>query len=148
MRRGRASCKGNEPWYAPAVGRFALCLPLIALACAAEPKATPIIGPDGSRMFHVSCAGNEARCYELAGERCPMGYDLGRTIGERGSLLVRCRGPGLTAAGSGWAPTVDLAPSPYGPPAPGGKPYVTPVPVTTAPPGYPPLGPAKNDVGY
>lgn len=153
VRWRRTNRKGNEPWYARTVRRFVPLLASVAvLACAAEPKVTPIVGPDGSRMFHVSCGGQEARCYELAGERCPNGYEFGRTIRERGSLLVRCRMPGEGTQSSGWVPMVDLAPTPYGAPSPSGKPYVTPVPVTTAPAGYPPLGPgappAKNDIGY
>lgn len=132
--------------------RFSAVFAVFAgVACASEPKLTPVVGPDGSQMFHVSCAGHEGRCYALAGERCPQGYDIGRTPGERGNFLVRCRQPGYSASAPSWAPTLELAPTPYGT----SSPPVSVVPATTAPPGYPPLGPArapegapKNDVGY
>jgi hypothetical protein len=120
-----------------------------AVACAPRPKATPVLGPDGTRMVHLSCPGDEASCLRLAGEHCPRGYEIGPGLGERGSYLVRCR---ATAGATGWAPTVDLAPSPYGAPPAGARPYVTPHPVTTTPRGYPPLGggsPSQpSDVGY
>lgn len=122
----------------------------LALSCAVEATVSPIVGPDGSRMFHLSCKGQEARCYQLAGERCPTGYDLSRTHSDRESFLLRCRGPGQAALQSGWAPRIDLAPTPYGSSS---APYPTAVPLTTTPPGYPPLGSGlkplpKDDVGY
>jgi len=130
------------------VRRFFAPLPLLAaIACASEAKLTPIIGPDGTRMFHAQCRGDEGRCFEMAGQSCPQGYDLARTLGERDNFLVRCRQGGT----AGWVPSVDLAPTPYGSPGTAARTYTTPVPVTTAPPGYPPLGPGRpppNDVGY
>ncbi len=94
-------------------------------------------------MFHVSCSGSEVKCYELAGQRCPQGYELGRT--PAGNLLVRCR---VAVAGSNWAPALELAPTPYAS-ATGSANYATPVPMTTVPPGYPPLVPGRrDDVGY
>jgi hypothetical protein len=127
-----------------------------ALACASEPKLVPIIGPDGSPMFHASCSGQESRCYELAGQQCPSGYDVGRTFGERGNFLIRCRHAGYAGTSPSWAPALDLAPTPYGAPPTMSSPYSSAVPLTTAPPGYPPLGtgnppttkPSNNDVGY
>lgn len=106
-------------------------------------------------MFHVSCGANEARCYQLAGERCPGGYDLGRTAAGRGNFLLRCRPPGSPPGNANsWVTELDLAPTPYGSTVQG--PYNVPVPVTTVPPGYPPLGgggppapkPTPGDVGY
>ncbi|MCC6665950.1 MAG: hypothetical protein IT375_19500 [Polyangiaceae bacterium] len=126
----------------------------LASACASDPKVSSIVGPDGSSMFHLSCAGQEARCFQLAGERCPGGYDLTRTQQGRDTFLLRCRAPGQISASSTWAPRADLAPSPYGAPpvgSPSTMPYARPLPVTTVPPGYPPLAPGsgpKNDVGY
>lgn len=122
----------------------------LIVSCAAEPSVAPIVGPDGTPMFHVSCRGHESRCYQLAGERCPAGYDLSRTHSDRESFLLRCRGPGRAALPSSWAPGPNLAPAPYSSTA---APYPTAVPVTTAPPGYPPLGSGmqplpKDDVGY
>lgn len=128
---------------------------LLAPACASEPRVTPIVGPDGSPMLHVSCGGAEASCFELAGRRCPQGYEMARTQGDSGNYLVRCRGQvgsGTWAprgSGASWAPTVELAPSPYATPM-GPAPYRAPVPMTTVPPGYPPLGPSPGgpDLGY
>jgi hypothetical protein len=89
---------------------------LLVLGCS-EPRAVPIIGPDGTRMFHVSCGSHEAECYRLAGERCPYGYELGRTIAGGDNMLVRCRTPIQQPV----YPTAEYRPAP--PPAP-------PAPVT------------------
>ena len=74
------------------VARLALASVLLGLGCS-EPRVVRIIGPDGSRMLHVSCGAHEGECYRLAGERCPYGYDVGRTIAGAGNMLVRCRAP-------------------------------------------------------
>lgn len=125
----------------------------LAVSCASDPKVSPIVGPDGTGMFHLSCSSQESRCFEMAGERCPTGYDLSRIQQGRDTFLLKCRAPGQIPASSTWATRADLAPSPYGapPPSPSSTPYARPVPVTTVPPGYPPLGAGsapKNDVGY
>jgi hypothetical protein len=124
---------------------LALATPIVA-ACASEPRSVPIVGPDGTAMFHVSCGRDEARCFELSGQSCPHGYEMLRTQGEVGNYLVRCRN---RVTQSGWAPALDLAPSPYATPL-GAVPYRTPMPMTTVPPGYPPLGPGDSgpDAGY
>lgn len=62
-----------------------------------QPRVVPIIGPDGSRMLHVSCGDREGECYRLAGEHCPYGYDVGRTIAGSGNMLVRCRTPAYSS---------------------------------------------------
>ena len=140
----------------------------LAMGCA-EPRSVPVIGPDGSRMLHVSCGGDEARCFELAGRACPMGYELLSTAGR--NFLVRCRAAGTVASLSPGigdsAATRDgaLAPSPYvivpppntqalapNPYRPGPAPGSTSVPPhSTAT--FPPLGPPAprgtgQDVGY
>ncbi len=74
------------------VAHLALASGLLGLGCS-EPRAVPIIGPDGSHMLHVSCGARQGECYRLAGEYCPNGYDVGRTIGGEGNMLVRCRAP-------------------------------------------------------
>jgi hypothetical protein len=92
-------------------------------------------------MLHVSCGSDESRCYALAGEHCPTGYDLARTGAAAGNFLVRCRTASVPLPQSG--PTAALPF--YAPMSP------APAPVTTAP-GYPPLGSGRpydpNDVGY
>lgn len=83
-------------------------------------------------MLFVRCGSDTGRCYELAGQNCPGGYDLFPSIGrEAGDVLVRCRvaRPYGTSAW-GWAP----APDPVDPWAPRGA---APAPPSTAPP--PPL---------
>lgn len=75
-------------WVVP----VALASVLLGLGCS-EPRVVPIVGPDGSHMFHVSCGDREGECYRLAGEFCPYGYDVGRTIEGGGNMLVRCRAP-------------------------------------------------------
>jgi hypothetical protein len=109
-------------------------------------------------MLHVSCGGNEARCFELAGRACPSGYDMLPTAGK--NYLVRCRDAGLVAAmprDNSLAPspyvfmsapnTQMLAPNPYRPPPPVNEAQ----PASTAT--FPPLGqPAPRgkgqDLGY
>jgi len=139
-----------------------------ALAGCAEPRSVPVIGPDGSRMFHVSCGGDEARCFELAGRICPMGYEMMPTANK--NYLVRCRQAGSVAMTMqdgalppSTSPDAMLAPSPYSMVAPPNmqslapNPYrPTPAPTTAPPAGtatFPPLGPpggrAKGqDLGY
>jgi hypothetical protein len=57
-----------------------------------SPTAYPIVGPDGSRMLHVSCGADEGRCFQLAGESCPLGYEMYAVHPPRGdTFLVRCR---------------------------------------------------------
>lgn len=127
-----------------------LLLGAIGLACAPQSRAVPIVGPDGSRMLHVSCGSDEARCYQLASEHCPYGYDLSKTASD-GNFLLRCRAwqSGLTTSFQAPPLVVDpyapqLAPSPYG--------------SASAPPArspYPPLGGGTagntnrpSDLGY
>jgi len=71
-----------------------LSLLLLTAGCAEAPGATRIVGPDGTRMLHVHCAGEQVACFQLAGERCPHGYDLSPVFEPRdGNFLVRCREP-------------------------------------------------------
>ncbi len=107
----------------------AAALVLLFVGCS-EPRAVPIIGPDGSHMFHVSCGDREAECYRLAGERCPYGYDVGRTVAGAGNMLVRCRAPMLEPA----YPTAQYRPSP--------PPLATRVAPAQPPESPPPLMPA------
>jgi hypothetical protein len=111
---------------------------LVLVACATpEPSVSPVVGPDGTRAFYVSCAGSEARCFRLAGESCPLGYDYAAT--PRRNLLVRCKdlmAPSPYAAFSDHAepilenPFIDagLAPNPY-------TSTPTPAPPSPTPPG-------------
>jgi hypothetical protein len=70
-----------------------LCL-LLAPGCASEPGATRIVGPDGTRMLHVHCEGEQVACFQIAGTRCPHGYDLSPIFDPHdGNFLVRCRAP-------------------------------------------------------
>ena len=67
--------------------------------CVAAPGAERIVGPDGTPMLHVHCAEEQVGCFQLAGERCPHGYDLSPIFDPHdGNFLVRCRDPeGATA---------------------------------------------------
>lgn len=98
-------------------------------------------------MLHVSCAESEARCYQLAGEQCPSGYDLARTAGRGQNYLVRCRVPANWQAGSGWGKATSTAlprPSPY---QRSGSPVLAPSPYGSPPmpSPYPPLGSTPTD---
>lgn len=64
---------------------------LLALGCSHEPRARNITGPDGSAMVHVSCAGDQSVCFELAGRNCPTGYTLFPIFDAHdNNYLVRC----------------------------------------------------------
>jgi len=71
-----------------------LALLLLVFGCAEQPGASAIVGPDGTRMLHVHCGGEQVACFQLAGARCPHGYDLSPIFDPRdGNFLVRCREP-------------------------------------------------------
>src|SRR5258706_15643697 len=80
---------------------FGLCvrwglalLPLAALGCR-EPGADRIVGPDGSPMAHVHCRGAQGECFRIAGQLCPMGYEIRPVFSASdGNFLVRCRAGG------------------------------------------------------
>ena len=62
--------------------------------CVEPPGAEHIVGPDGTHMLHVHCADEQAACFQIAGERCPHGYDLSPIFDPHdGNFLVRCREP-------------------------------------------------------
>jgi hypothetical protein len=72
-----------------------LCL--LFSGCVEPPGAERIVGPDGTQMLHVHCGDEQVACFQLAGERCPHGYDLSPIFDPReGNFLVRCRNPALT----------------------------------------------------
>jgi len=76
------------------LGSAGLGLLLLTPSCAEPPGAAHIVGPDGTRMLHVHCAGNQVACFEIASERCPHGYDLSPIFDPHdGNFLVRCRDP-------------------------------------------------------
>jgi len=76
------------------LARAGLSLLLLAPGCAQPPGAAPIVGADGTRMLHVHCAGEQAACFRIAGDRCPHGYDLSPILDPHdGNFLVRCREP-------------------------------------------------------
>ena len=68
---------------------------LFATSCVDPPAgALRIVGPDGTSMLHVHCADEQVACFQLAGERCPHGYDLSPIFDPHdGNFLVRCRDP-------------------------------------------------------
>ena len=70
-----------------------LCLLLIG--CVEQPGAARIVGPDGTRMLYVHCEGEQVACFQIAGDRCPHGYDLSPIFDPHdGNFLLRCREPG------------------------------------------------------
>ena len=80
--------KGSLDWLLGA----GLCSSLAS--CAEPPGAARIVGPDGTRMLHVHCAADQVACFQIAGERCPHGYDLSPIFDPHdGNFLVRCRAP-------------------------------------------------------
>jgi hypothetical protein len=72
----------------------AIGLSLSLMSCVAPAGAQRIIGPDGTPMLHVHCEGEQVACFQIAGERCPRGYDLSPIFDPHdGNFLVRCREP-------------------------------------------------------
>jgi hypothetical protein len=72
-------------------------LGLLFVGCVEPPGAERIVGPDGTQMLHVHCAEEQVACFQLAGERCPHGYDLSPIFDPHdGNFLVRCREPQTT----------------------------------------------------
>jgi hypothetical protein len=53
---------------------FALLLSTVAVACAV--KMATVTGPDGNQW--LTCGGDEAKCVETIGTKCPNGYVVGR----------------------------------------------------------------------
>ncbi len=79
-----------------ALGRFAwaglLGVSLGCTGCVETPGAEHIVGPDDTQMLHVHCGDEQVVCFQLAGERCPNGYDLSPIFDPHdGNFLVRCR---------------------------------------------------------
>jgi hypothetical protein len=74
-------------------------LSLILAGCVETPGAERIVGPDGTQMLHVHCGDEQVACFQMAGERCPHGYDLSPIFDPHdGNFLVRCRTPISTPA--------------------------------------------------
>jgi hypothetical protein len=60
--------------------------------CQRQPRARPIVAPDGAPAIHVSCGSDQGACFELAGRYCPNGYRLKPIFDvESNHFLVRCR---------------------------------------------------------
>lgn len=105
-----------------------------SVACAAKPKpiVTDVVGPDGTRMLHVDCAGSEAECYQAVGRRCQAGYELFWTVSRaHGRYLARCRAiryaPASPQTNWGWAretrPVDPWRPPPHHDAGPDGERY-------------------------
>ena len=77
---------------ARAGGAALLGVSLCFTGCVEPPGAERIVGPDGTQMLHVHCVDEQVVCFQLAGERCPHGYDLSPIFDPHdGNFLVRCR---------------------------------------------------------
>jgi hypothetical protein len=64
----------------------------MSAGCTRQSHIRPLVGPDGTPMFHVSCGGDQGACFELAGRSCPQGYALVPLFDRRdNNFLVRCR---------------------------------------------------------
>jgi hypothetical protein len=50
-----------------------------------------VTAPNGTAALHVSCPRDAGRCYELAGQHCPRGYQIAPAYGpQASSFLVQC----------------------------------------------------------
>ncbi len=86
---------------------------VLLVGCTTAPRVRHVIGPNGSPMLHVSCAGDQGACIELAGRNCPTGYDFSPLFDPRdNNFLVTCH------SGQGPAGTIALAPPSIPAPAP------------------------------
>jgi hypothetical protein len=84
---------------ARAGGAALLGMSLLFTGCVEPPGAERIVGPDGTQMLHVHCADEQVACFQLAGERCPHGYDLSPIFDPHdGNFLVRCKDPQASGA--------------------------------------------------
>ncbi len=85
---------------------FLFGLALALCGCVEQPGAERIVGPDGTHLLHVHCADEQVACFQIAGERCPHGYDLSPIFDPHdGNFLVRCREPQAgTSVATGAAP--------------------------------------------
>jgi len=131
---------------------------LLVAGCVEQPGAARIVGPDGTTMLHVHCGDEQVACFQLAGERCPHGYDLSPIFDPReGNFLVRCReATSHTALAKAATPSVTRPDSTSGaarydqwPPAEVATP-TEPWPVSSSSPA-PPAAPTPNgtvDIGY
>ncbi len=83
-----------------------LAVSLVFGGCVEPPGATRIVGPDGTHLLHVHCADEQVACFQIAGERCPHGYDLSPIFDPHdGNFLVRCREPqGVTSVATARVP--------------------------------------------
>lgn len=73
-------------------GLAAVAILVASSACTQAPRARPVLGPDGSAVWHVSCGGDQGACFELAGQSCPHGYQLTPIFDpSSNNFLVRCR---------------------------------------------------------
>ena len=83
---------------------------LLIAGCVEQPGAQRIVGPDGTQMLHVHCGDEQVACFQMAGERCPRGYDLSPIFDPHdGNFLVRCRTPSTTPAYVTVAPSTPRA---------------------------------------
>lgn len=139
----------------------------LGLAGCQSPGWQRIVGPDGSPMAHVHCGSEQGLCFRMAGELCPLGYDIRPVLsGNDGNFLVRCHGPSApTVVASGPPPTSAhpaLAPSPAdhasapkndwppaAEPSPAQYPWPTPAPsaAVSAQPSLP-AAQGELDLGY
>lgn len=85
-------------------------LSLLAISCVETPGAERIVGPDGTQMLHVHCGDEQVACFQMAGERCPYGYDLSPIFDPHdGNFLVRCRTQSSTPSFVAGAPAASPA---------------------------------------
>ncbi len=145
--------------YRPEGKRVASLGLLLLVGCVEPPGAARIIGPDGTVMLYVHCAGEQVACFQIAGDHCPEGYDLSPVFDPHdGNFLVRCRQAPVTSVASNPAPRAATAPRPAAAAARDGWPPTEvarpsePWP-TPASSGVPPAQPSANgsvdiDIGY
>ncbi|MET0794424.1 MAG: hypothetical protein ABW061_23080 [Polyangiaceae bacterium] len=128
----------------------------IVVGCVEQPGAERIVGPDGTLMLHVHCAEEQVACFQIAGERCPHGYDLSPIFDPHdGNFLVRCREPHTTAVANSTPPpsraasAASSAANDRGPPAEVATPTEPwPTPANGALPPAPRSANGTVDIGY
>lgn len=91
-----------------------VALATVTTVACVQPSVRHIVAPDGNQSLYITCS-ESGECYELAGKRCPTGYNIQRASGSvPPGYLVSCRRRAAPAPRS-YAPTYAATEAPTSP---------------------------------